>query len=155
MVYTALPRPARKKTDSYRWNDPEGRRIVKIEHGGKETRLSFDEKLEPNFGDFVARQLDGLFSQFKAAAPEPGLRERTPLIKTLHCRAYAVYNVALAQAHCSQQRGVVFNGRPKMWVLVPCPATKLSENLQMSAAEGFRFPQPVRRAKQHREVVEI
>jgi ParB family transcriptional regulator, chromosome partitioning protein len=69
MLYSALSRPVRKKMDSYRWNDPEGRRVVKIERGGKETRLSFDEKLEPNFGDFVARQLDDLFSQFKAAAP--------------------------------------------------------------------------------------
>jgi ParB family transcriptional regulator, chromosome partitioning protein len=75
MLYSTLSRPVRKKKDSYRWIDPEGRRIVKIERGGNETRLSFDDKLEPNFGDFVARQLDDLFSQFKAGVPEPGLRE--------------------------------------------------------------------------------
>lgn len=71
MLFSALSTPGKRKKDSYRWSDPDGRRIVKIERGGKETRLSFDETLEPNFGEYVARQLDGLFSQFKGSVSEP------------------------------------------------------------------------------------
>jgi ParB family transcriptional regulator, chromosome partitioning protein len=71
MLFSTLSSPGQRKKDSYRWSDPDGRRIVKIERGGKETRLSFDETLEPNFGEFVARQLDGLFSQFKGSISDP------------------------------------------------------------------------------------
>lgn len=71
MLFSALSAPGQKKKDSYRWCDPAGRRVVKVEHGGKETRLFFDESLEPNFGEFVARQLDGLFSQFKESTSDP------------------------------------------------------------------------------------
>jgi ParB family chromosome partitioning protein len=68
MLFSALSTSHPKKTETYRWSDPEGRRIVKVERGVKETRLSFDETLEPDFGEFVARQLDGLFGQFKESA---------------------------------------------------------------------------------------
>jgi ParB family chromosome partitioning protein len=75
MLFSALSASGRKKTESYRWSDLEGRRIVKVARAGKETRLSFDETLEPNFGEFVARQLDGLFSQFKESASGAGSGE--------------------------------------------------------------------------------
>jgi ParB family chromosome partitioning protein len=65
MLFSALSASRRRKTESYRWSDPEGRRIVKVERSGRETRLCFDETLEPDFGEFVARQLDSLFSRFK------------------------------------------------------------------------------------------
>jgi ParB family transcriptional regulator, chromosome partitioning protein len=75
MLFSALSASGRKKTESYRWSDPEGRRIVKVERSGRETRLSFDENLEPNFGEFVARQLDTLFSRFKESVSRAGSGE--------------------------------------------------------------------------------
>jgi len=46
------------------WQDPKGRPVVRIERAKAKTKLTFDEKLAPQFGSFVLEKLDELYAAF-------------------------------------------------------------------------------------------
>jgi ParB family chromosome partitioning protein len=48
------------------WTDPAGRRAVTIRRSTTRTTFTFDERLQPKFGQYVADNLDKLFSEFRA-----------------------------------------------------------------------------------------
>jgi ParB family transcriptional regulator, chromosome partitioning protein len=50
------------------WTDARGRRIVRIERGLAHTKLTFDEKLEPEFGAYVRDNLGRLLQEFRSKA---------------------------------------------------------------------------------------
>jgi ParB family chromosome partitioning protein len=52
------------------WTDARGRRIVRVERGLGRTRLTFDEKLEPEFGAYVRDNLGRLLQEFRSKATE-------------------------------------------------------------------------------------
>lgn len=49
------------------WSTPAGKKAARIEKGPDRLTLIFDEKQAPAFGDFVAAQLDGLYTRFLEA----------------------------------------------------------------------------------------
>lgn len=52
------------------WVDPGGRRIVRIERQDNQTKLLFDDRLEPDFGAFIVENLDKLYADFSSARRE-------------------------------------------------------------------------------------
>jgi ParB family transcriptional regulator, chromosome partitioning protein len=54
------------------WNDPAGRQLVTIEKKQKHTTFTFNEELEPNFAEHVAKSLADLYTQFKSRGGEIG-----------------------------------------------------------------------------------
>jgi ParB family transcriptional regulator, chromosome partitioning protein len=52
------------------WNDPAGRQLVTIEKKQKHTTFTFNEQLEPNFAEHVAKSLGELYTQFKSRGGE-------------------------------------------------------------------------------------
>lgn len=48
------------------WADPAGRQLVTIEKKQKHTTFVFNEQLEPNFAEHVAKSLGDLYTQFKS-----------------------------------------------------------------------------------------
>jgi ParB family chromosome partitioning protein len=64
-LFRLLNAPAKKSSSSYRWSDATGRRIVKIDPGATNTKFVFDERLEPNFAEYVAGKLGELHTAFK------------------------------------------------------------------------------------------
>ncbi|MFK4259218.1 plasmid partitioning protein RepB [Agrobacterium tumefaciens] len=65
LVLKAVSKPAQEgKKREKTWNTPTGRKAAKIQQDGDKTALIFDEKRVPAFGEFVANQLDSLYSQF-------------------------------------------------------------------------------------------
>lgn len=56
------PSKPTKKLNS--WSNPRGERVARIEQSARETTLIFDDKQAPAFGQFIADQLDQLYSQF-------------------------------------------------------------------------------------------
>ncbi|GLS35254.1 plasmid partitioning protein RepB [Mesorhizobium tianshanense] len=63
LVFKAVSKsPARKKVKV--WSTPKGKKAARIRQEAGRTALIFDEKLVPAFGEYVADQLDRLYTQF-------------------------------------------------------------------------------------------
>jgi ParB family chromosome partitioning protein len=52
------------------WEDPTGRKVVKIERSIVQTKLFFDERLAANFGTYVTDNLARLYGEFQARSDE-------------------------------------------------------------------------------------
>ncbi|MGE8131417.1 plasmid partitioning protein RepB [Methylobacterium sp. NPDC080182] len=50
------------------WKDPEGRKLVRIEHAPNRIAATFDETVEPGFADYVLEQLPELLAAYRARA---------------------------------------------------------------------------------------
>jgi len=72
IVLKPAPKPARKQKA---WTTPKGKKAARIKQDGKMTTLTFDEKLVPAFGEYIAEQLDRLYHQFLEAS-DGGKRDR-------------------------------------------------------------------------------
>jgi ParB family chromosome partitioning protein len=59
------------------WQDPRGRPVVRIERAKAKTKLTFDEKLAPQFGSFVLEKLDELYTSFSAGPSDHATPEFT------------------------------------------------------------------------------
>ncbi|MBB3747172.1 ParB family chromosome partitioning protein [Rhizobium sp. BK591] len=65
LVFKAASKPSNKVSKRVRaWSTPKGRKAAKIQKDARQTALIFDEKLVPAFGEYVADQLDRLYTQF-------------------------------------------------------------------------------------------
>ncbi|ATN37884.1 plasmid partitioning protein RepB (plasmid) [Rhizobium sp. ACO-34A] len=68
LVLKAVSKPSGQADKRERaWSTPKGRKAAKIQKHKDRTALIFDEKRVPEFGEFVASQLDSLYSQFLEA----------------------------------------------------------------------------------------
>jgi ParB family transcriptional regulator, chromosome partitioning protein len=68
-LLAAMSEPRSKSVRDH-WSDPNGRRVVTIQRGLKQTTFIFNERLEPAFGDYVAENLGNLYTQFKSRGGE-------------------------------------------------------------------------------------
>jgi ParB family chromosome partitioning protein len=71
-LFAALSAPRSNETSREHWTDPAGRRAVTIQRSTTRTTFTFDERLQPKFGQYVADHLDKLFSEFRAGEGEGG-----------------------------------------------------------------------------------
>jgi ParB family chromosome partitioning protein len=69
-LFAALTAPRNDETHREHWTDPAGRRAVTIQRSTTRTTFTFDERLQPMFGQYVADHLDKLFSEFKSTKAE-------------------------------------------------------------------------------------
>jgi len=69
-LYSALCSKEVTKRGGEIWCNPKGEPVVKIEQIKTKTRLIVDERLAPQFGAFLAKNLDGLYATF--SAPDRG-----------------------------------------------------------------------------------
>jgi ParB family chromosome partitioning protein len=62
----------REKTTRTRpetWSAKDGTHAAKVARAGKKLTLTFDDRVAPNFGDFVREKLQALYDEFKADDP--------------------------------------------------------------------------------------
>jgi len=71
-LFAALSAPGSDGTSREHWTDPAGRRAVTIQRSTTRTTFTFDERLQPKFGQYVADNLDKLFSEFRSKEGEGG-----------------------------------------------------------------------------------
>lgn len=69
-LFSALCSQEATKRDGEVWLNPRGEPVVKIERIKTKTRLIVDERLAPQFGSFLAKNLDALYATF--TAPDRG-----------------------------------------------------------------------------------
>lgn len=69
-LFSALCSQEATKRDREVWLNPRGEPVVKIERIKTKTRLIVDERLAPQFGSFLAKNLDALYATF--TAPDRG-----------------------------------------------------------------------------------
>jgi len=69
-LFSALCSQEAAKRDGEVWLNPRGEPVVKIERIKTKTRLIVDERLAPQFGSFLAKNLDALYATF--TAPDRG-----------------------------------------------------------------------------------
>jgi ParB family chromosome partitioning protein len=67
VLKAVAPRAKGSSAKSRAWTAPNGKKAARIEKGAGKLTLVFDEKRVPAFGDYVAGQLDGLYSKFLEA----------------------------------------------------------------------------------------
>ena len=65
-LFAAFSEAPSNDVSSEHWDDPAGRRLVTIEKKQKHTTFIFNEQLEPNFAEHVAKNLGDLYAQFKS-----------------------------------------------------------------------------------------
>lgn len=53
-----------------RWMDPNGRPIVRIDRHDSQTRLLFDDRLEPDFSTYIVEHLEKLYAEFRNSRTE-------------------------------------------------------------------------------------
>lgn len=72
--FEALIAGLRKKAQRARaetWSATDGTHAAKVARAGKKLTLTFDDRVAPNFGDFVKERLQALYDEFKAGEPSP------------------------------------------------------------------------------------
>ncbi|MDQ8727502.1 plasmid partitioning protein RepB [Bradyrhizobium sp. LHD-71] len=70
--FEALATGLRKKASRAKaetWAAKDGTHAAKVARVGKKLTLTFDDRVAPNFGDFVRERLQELYDQFKASDP--------------------------------------------------------------------------------------
>lgn len=55
-----------KKVTGATWKTRQGQKAAQIEHAGNKTRITFDERMVPEFADYLTTRLDELFEEFGA-----------------------------------------------------------------------------------------
>ena len=69
-LFAAFSEASSNDVSHEHWDDPAGRRLVTIEKKQKHTTFTFNEQLEPNFAEHVAKSLGDLYTQFKSRGGE-------------------------------------------------------------------------------------
>ena len=69
-LFAALSAPRNTDLSREHWSDPSGRRVVTIQRRPSRTTFIFNELLEPAFGEYVAENLDDLYTRFKSRGVE-------------------------------------------------------------------------------------
>ena len=64
-LFGSLSSPKKTVLSNEHWSNPNGRRVVTIQKRPTRTTFIFNEKLEPAFGEYVAKNLGNLYDQFK------------------------------------------------------------------------------------------
>ena len=59
-------RPGKRGPKAQEWKGPKGKKAARIERDERQTRIVFDERQVPDFGNFLADRLDELYAQFTA-----------------------------------------------------------------------------------------
>lgn len=59
------PKPAAKKAAVRVWQDPEGRKVLRVETRKDETALVVDEALAPDFGAFLLGEIEALYQRYR------------------------------------------------------------------------------------------
>lgn len=67
LLEALIPRSDVKASKSEVWSDDRGRKLARVERVGQRLNLSIDEKLEPEFGDFLVSQLPQILAAFRAS----------------------------------------------------------------------------------------
>ncbi|MGR9426283.1 plasmid partitioning protein RepB [Rhizobium leguminosarum] len=52
------------------WSASDGTHAVKVMRSGKKTSLTFDDRVTPDFGDFVRKRLQSLYDEYKASGDD-------------------------------------------------------------------------------------
>jgi len=73
-LFAVLWSPKKTVTSNEHWSNPQGRRVVTIQRRQKRTTFIFNEGLEPAFGEYVAKKLGNLYTQFKSGGGDEGVR---------------------------------------------------------------------------------
>jgi ParB family chromosome partitioning protein len=55
-----------KKVAGDIWKTRQGQKAAQIERSGNKTRITFDERMVPEFADYLTTRLDELFDEFGA-----------------------------------------------------------------------------------------
>lgn len=66
-AFAAAMEKASKTTRDEIWKRPDGAPLARISRDPKATILRFDEKIEPDFGAYVARRLSDLYEEFRTS----------------------------------------------------------------------------------------
>ena len=69
-LFAAISGPRSTDLSREHWSDPSGRRVVTIQRRPSRTTFIFNELLEPAFGEYVAENLDDLYTRFKSRGVE-------------------------------------------------------------------------------------
>ncbi|EJJ31583.1 plasmid partitioning protein RepB [Rhizobium sp. CF142] len=59
-----------KKAAGDIWKTRQGQKAAQIERSGNKTRITFDERMVPEFADYLTTRLDELFDEFGAVRPQ-------------------------------------------------------------------------------------
>lgn len=73
-VFEALRHAGEPAEAGRYWRNPRGEPVVRIEQSAQGTRLIINERLEPEFGAYVAAQLEALYRDFSARRKSPQKR---------------------------------------------------------------------------------
>jgi ParB family chromosome partitioning protein len=68
----ALSPNKRPRLSASSWTDENGLKVVRIERGSRKLRMTVDEDLVPEFGDFILERIPELYRQFRKARSDKG-----------------------------------------------------------------------------------
>ena len=63
---------SKRRPKAQEWKNPKGKKAARIERDDRQTRIVFDERQVPDFGNFLADRLDDLYAQFAAGRKPDG-----------------------------------------------------------------------------------
>ena len=59
------------RTRSETWSAEDGTRAARVIRYGKKLSLTFDDRVAPQFGDFIRERLQALYDEYKAGRGQP------------------------------------------------------------------------------------
>ena len=69
VIYDGLKSPVERSRTAV-WSTPGGTKPVKITESDSKVTLSFDKRIEPEFGAFVQERLNALYDEYRSSKPE-------------------------------------------------------------------------------------
>ena len=70
-LYDELRVKSERGPDRKSWSAEDGTRAARVIRTGKKLTLTFDDRVAPQFGDFVRERLQALYDEYKAGRGQP------------------------------------------------------------------------------------
>lgn len=64
LLQASDPKKPSRALKGQEWKNPKGQKAAKIEHDGRKTKITFDERYVPEFASYLADRLDTLYAEF-------------------------------------------------------------------------------------------